>query len=137
VRGIGRRLVLGATLTGFAVGWFIQTASAGHYHVCCAPAGTGHALVHGGSTTDNVWHGRSEAGQVLGAHYCAAGSDGYGLKGSSTVDGNITCEVQVSGDPFIANDTECHSWGYVSWGTVTPAHYHYHHDVCGTAAAYP
>ncbi len=111
-----------------------SVAVADHYHVCCGTFGTGHALVHGYSTTDDTWHGRSHAANVVQAHYCAAGASGSTL-GDSYVSGQSTCQIQVWGNQFVQGLGEnCHSWGYVDWPGITSAHYHSHHNVCGNHA---
>lgn len=110
----------------------IGIAGAGHYHVCCGGSiyETGHALVHGQSDSDNVWHGRSTANNVLVQRYCAAGSSGSGLKGDDYAGSGQTCEVQVSGSQFYYRDAGyCWSWGHVNPNDgATSAHYHYAHN---------
>lgn len=112
-------------------------AFAGHYHNCCGfPWATGHALVHGGSTTDGVWHGRSTNNNVLATRHRAAGSTGAGVKGQSFAGAGATCQIMVTRNQFIANDTECHAWGYENknyYGELPEnwPHFHDHHNPCG------
>ncbi len=121
-----------AAIAAFAFGGGVSAAAANHYHVCCGATATGHALVHGGSQSDNVWHGRSTANGYFDTRYCAAGSDASGLKGSSTGGANTTCQIQVAGNQFISGDNEyCHSWGFEDKGTFDNGHYHSHHSTCG------
>jgi hypothetical protein len=127
-----------SVLCAAAFGFAVASASGDHYHVCCGGGiyQTGHALVHGASDSDNVWHGRSTANQVLVQRYCAAGSSGSGLKGYSYAGTNQTCEIQVSGSAFYYHDIEqCYAWGYIDpHDGVTSAHYHYAHNrfSCGS-----
>ena len=140
-RGASTRRFVGWA-AGVAIGVFslagASSALANHYHDCCGfPWATGHALVHGGSTGDQVWHGRSTANNVLATRHCAAGSQGAGTKGQTLAGSQSTCEIQVSRNYFIANDTECLAWGYENkdyGGSGLPGnspHFHNAHNPCG------
>jgi len=125
----------------FVFGAGVQVASAEHYHICCSDIyGSGHALVHGGSTRDGVWHGRSTGNNVLVTRYCEAGSAGAGRKGFDTAFASETCEVQVRDSGYYL-DRECNSYGYIDYGTDgggNRPHSHGSHRICADAAdAYP
>jgi hypothetical protein len=123
-----RIFVLGAAF-GAVGGWAVP-AIAGHYHVTGNYGGTGHALVHGASTTDDVWHGRTTPAQVTGTHWCGAGDEGRGMVLVSSGNGSTTCTATVRADYFYAHSRECYSFGYADYPNVVSAHYHYHHDAC-------
>lgn len=127
-----RLLVSAVTLAGGLSTGFTTVAAANHYHDCCGFGATGHALVHGSSEGDNIWHGRSTDNGVFNTRYCAGGSDGRGLKGDSTANSGATCSVQVFGSQTYYKDSEyCFSWGYEDKGVNDNGHYHNHHSPCG------
>ncbi len=122
-----------AALVAAAV--FASPAFGVHYHITGWYGGSGHALMHGDRTDDEVWHGRTTPAQVTGTHYCAVGDQGRGLV---VIDKNNTlgnCTATVRRDQFIYGSAECKSYAWARYDNAAiDPHNHYSHVGCYTPA---
>lgn len=139
-RRTGRRafsvvVAIGTLSASLWLGLLLGSAQATHYHVTGNYGGSGHALVHGDSTGDQIWHGRTTPAQVTGNHYCGAGDAGRGLVIADQNNSLGNCTATLRADQFIYNSRECKSFGYANYpNAAIGEHTHGSHVGCTTPA---
>lgn len=107
--------MLAVVAVGGSAAVISDTSWAGHYHVAGSYGGSGQALVHGESTNDQIWHGRTTPAQVTGTHICGAGDDARGLVVVDQNNSSGNCTASLRADYFYTFSRECLSFGYADY----------------------
>lgn len=110
----------------------VQTASADHYHTYNRP----HGLVHGSSTTDDSFFGRTDTYYIGDTNYCYVGDTDIGANYGTVTNGAANCSVWTWAYYYSIDECRGVALNAVSGPNPLNWHAHYAHNYGGSCKVY-